>query len=222
MPYGQKNYNDPQGIPPTKYRIHDIGCFITSFCNLLERFSYRIDPPTINNFFRDKNLYIDVDDGVRDDVSWDFVTKLDPNTVVSGVGVGRPPNNNCIVKFVYNGGSSTHFCLVNDVNSGTIIDSWDGVVKGWDAYGGPKAWASYVHNGESQKGETMNAATVELLYQVFGVPYGKNDIQYFTGRSADELVPLLNNNPAHKAQADKLANADKGFTQVTEPLFKKG
>lgn len=72
------------------------------------------------------------------------------------------------------------------------------------------------------KGDKMQRGTVELLYQVFGVPYGKNDLDYFTGSSVDDFAILLNNNPAHKAQVDKLNNADKGFVQITDPVYKKG
>lgn len=142
--YGQKNFLQPQGIPPTKYRIQQIGCFLTSFANLLERFGKGINPADLNAIFRDRGIYIDVDDGVRDDLGWQSVTGYDGQIVVTSIGSGVPPHNNSIVKFVTNTNNfGTHFCLVNDINDGTIIDSWDGQVKSWDVYGGPVGYATY-------------------------------------------------------------------------------
>lgn len=153
MPYAQKNYpNSRQGIPPTIYTIAQIGCFITSFCNLVERYGQVVDPPMVNQALVDRNAYIDVDDGVRDDVAWDTVSVINGNVSVARTGVGSPPNNNCIVKFVYDGGK-THFCLVADASRGLILDSWDGQVKSWSLYGGPKAWAEYNYNEPQQGGD---------------------------------------------------------------------
>lgn len=140
--YGQKNYNELQGINGI-YRIAQIGCFLTSFSNLMVRFGKAIDPISLNRQFRDLKIFVDIDDGVRDDLAWDAIHRLNGNIAVSAVGSGRPPHNNSIVKFTGIGTFGTHFCLVADVNAGTIIDSWDGQVKSWNVYGGPKAWASY-------------------------------------------------------------------------------
>lgn len=74
---------------------------------------------------------------------------------------------------------------------------------------------------QAPKGDIMQRGTVELLYQVFGVPYGQNDLDYFTGTSVDDFAILLNNNPAHQTQAQTLADATKGFTQITEPVYRK-
>lgn len=146
MAYAQKNYGEKQGING-KYTIAQIGCFITAFCNLLERFGSGVAPNHLNNVFRDRGIYIDVDDGIRDDVGWGTITAYDGSVTVTGTGAGAPPHSNAIVKFNYrspnSGQFTTHFCLVNDVKAGTIIDSWDGVVKHWSVYGNPIAWATY-------------------------------------------------------------------------------
>lgn len=150
--YSQTNYPQMQGING-RYTIHDIGCFITSFCNLEQDFGNSVDPLTLNNFFRDNNVYIDVDDGVRDDVDWGFVQRWDVNTRVTQLGgAGWPQTNHAIVKFAYTsprtGKPSTHFCKVHDFANQMIVDSWDGQIKRvsdtW--YGQPVAWASYEHS----------------------------------------------------------------------------
>lgn len=148
MSYAQKNYLELQGIPtaghPLKYRISQIGCFLTSFSNLLERFGKGVDPLQLNRIFRERGVYIDVDDGVRDDLFWQAVTSAFPQIVCNQTGTGAPPHNNAIVKFITKTNNfGTHFCTVADRNAGTIIDSWDGQVKSWNVYGGPKAWAAY-------------------------------------------------------------------------------
>lgn len=151
MAYAQTNYSQLQGktvngVRP-KYPISAIGCFITSFCNLEERFGRKIDPGTMDNELARTNLYIDVDDGVYDDVGWDTICKYDPNLSIIKIGKGTPSDTNSIVKFSYKstrtGNFTTHFCLVADAAKGLIIDSWDGQVKSWSAYGGPVAYATY-------------------------------------------------------------------------------
>lgn len=142
--YAQKNYLEIQGING-KYRVSQIGCFLTSFCNLLERFGKGVSPLQLNAFMRDNGHYIDVDDGIRDDLRWDSITKYNANVKISRTGTGIPPSNNCIVKFSgLESRFGTHFCLVADASKGTIVDSWDGQVKHWSTYGGPKSWAEYV------------------------------------------------------------------------------
>jgi hypothetical protein len=146
MAYGQKNYLELQGISG-KYRISQIGCFITAFCNLLDRFGKGVGSPVeMNRILRDNGFYVDVDDGVRDDVGYSTVSKVNGNIVVSRTGKGLPPSNNCIVKFSGLSGFGTHFCLVSDASRGLIIDSWDGVEKHWSTYNDPDEWAEYVDN----------------------------------------------------------------------------
>ena len=148
MAYAQRNYGQIQGING-RYTIAQIGCFITAFCNLLERYGRGVDPATLNSVFVNRGIYIDVDDGIRDDVGWGSISAFDGNVVVTGTGAGAPPSNDAIVKFNYRspntGQFTTHFCLVLDRNAGTIIDSWDGQVKSWNVYGGPVAYATYAN-----------------------------------------------------------------------------
>ncbi len=143
MAYGQKNYNEIQGING-KYRINQIGCFVTAFANLLDRFGRGVgDPIAMNRILRDNGIYVDVDDGIRDDLAYSSISRVNGNIVVTGQGNGVPPHSNAIVKFTGLSGFGTHFCLVADAAKGLIVDSWDGVVKSWNVYGGPKSWATY-------------------------------------------------------------------------------
>ena len=131
--YGQKNYYDKMGGgnggKPAFYTIAQTGCFVTSFCNLLQRFGKDIDPPSFNRLYTQRGLYIDVDDGVKDDLGWSSITAYDGQVRSAKVGVGWPADNNAIVKFAYTspktGHPTTHFCLVADHQAKTIVDSWD-------------------------------------------------------------------------------------------------
>lgn len=150
--YGQKNYADIQGING-RHRIADIGCFLTAFCNLEQRFGKDIDPPSLNRLFIQRGVYIDVDDGVRDDLGWQSITAYDGQTVTGQInnnaGGSWPQTNNAIVKFSYKspktGAPSTHLVLVADWQKRLIVDSWDGVVRLPGYYGDPVAWAAYTH-----------------------------------------------------------------------------
>lgn len=146
--YAQTNYPQKQGIAPQRYTIAQIGCFITSFANIMERFGVKVSPLGINTLLVSKGLYIDVDDGVRDDVGWTTIISLYPKNIrLEAIGNGKPTSNNSIVKFSYKSPVTrkftTHFCLVADAKAGTIIDSWDGKVKSWTVYGSPVSYATY-------------------------------------------------------------------------------
>lgn len=148
MPFAQINY--PQKVGNSSLSIADIGCFLTSFSNLLERFGEPIDPPNLNNEFNAKGTYLLAPEdgpGIRDDLAWGSVSAHDGQVAVVALGgAGWPDSNDAIVKFVYKsartGHITTHFCLVADWRTGTIIDSWDGVTKR-SPYGTPVAWAKY-------------------------------------------------------------------------------
>lgn len=147
MAYAQKNYLQAQGIPPTKYRIDQIGCFLTSFANLLTyRFGKKVDPVTLNKVFKDKRIYIDVDDGIRDDLGWQSITGYNGKIVVRKTGsTAVPPDNKSIVRIKAGNRFGTHFCLVEKIVGNTvyIVDSWDGKVKKASDYGPITGWASY-------------------------------------------------------------------------------
>lgn len=150
--YGQKDYLATQGING-KYRIDQIGCFLTSFCNLLGRyFGTQVGPVALNNYFVQRGVYIDVDDGIRDDLFWSAVTAFAPNVTVAATGAGGWPNSDvAIVCFRYKsrntGAVINHFCLVADAENRVIIDSYDGLLKAPAAYesiyGQPTQWAIY-------------------------------------------------------------------------------
>ncbi|GAC1500765.1 MAG: hypothetical protein NVS1B10_04590 [Candidatus Saccharimonadales bacterium] len=149
--YGQKNYRDKMGNGP--YTIAQIGCFVTAFSNLLERYGINVDPPSLNRLFTSRNIYLpDPADGagVKDDLGWSSIAAYDGRIHVSNTGgAGWPEDNNSIVKFEYTGPKTgqrtTHFCLVADHASHTIVDSWDGVVRTPGYYGTPVAWATYTN-----------------------------------------------------------------------------
>jgi hypothetical protein len=146
--YGQKNFNEIQGING-RYRINQIGCFLTAFCNLEQRLGRAVDPLSLNAIFRDRGIYVDVDDGVRDDLGWGSITAYDPHTIATQIGTGWPSSNNAIVKFHYrsvqSGQMIDHFCLVADHTQKKIIDSWDGLEK-VSPYGEPVSFAVYGDN----------------------------------------------------------------------------
>jgi hypothetical protein len=146
MSYGQINYPQNLGTGPSVDTIADVGCFLTAFCNLLERYGEPVDPPTLNNYFIAHGSYL-ADGPNRDNLGWGSVSAYDGNVVATQIGgAGWPPHNEAIVKFIYKsqrtGAQITHFCLVVDHTNGTILDSWDGKVK-HTPYGNPVAWATY-------------------------------------------------------------------------------
>jgi hypothetical protein len=147
MAYAQKTYNEIQGING-KYRINQIGCFLTSFCNLLERYGRAVDPLTLNKIFRERGIFIDIDDGIRDDLGYQSITAYDGTVVVAQTSAkaGGIPHNNTIVRIKAGNQFGTHFCLVHDMRDGInplVIDSWDGVVKPASTYGSVTGWATY-------------------------------------------------------------------------------
>lgn len=155
MSYAQKSYPQIQGING-KYSIADIGCFLTSFCHLEADYGRNIDPLSLNNWFRDTGNFVDIDDGIRDDLGWESITRFDSNTHVSrsvdhGTNrtAGWPNTNQAIVRFYYQstrtGKMITHFCKVESAANHLILDSWDGTVKK-SPYGEPTAWAEYRHD----------------------------------------------------------------------------
>lgn len=152
MSYGQKTLNDLLGN--SSVRISAGGCFLVAFANLLERFSEAVDPLTLNQLFLQRGAYFpnptDIDPITKQGrlgwLGYTSITKYDNSIVITDKGVGRPKSNNSIVKFTWGGpqgNAYTHFCLVADAAKGLIVDSWDGLVKSWDQYGGPDEYATY-------------------------------------------------------------------------------
>lgn len=143
--YGQKNYNEYLGFG--KLRIAQAGCFLVAQANLLKfRFGNDVTPLTLNAAYKVRGYLPDpTDRNIKQWLSWWSPASFDNGVQVTRTGKGNPPSDNCIVKFVYKGGL-THFCLVDSHAKGTIVDSFDGAVKSWNVYGGPKEWAEYKDN----------------------------------------------------------------------------
>lgn len=154
MAFGQINYdNIIQGMPQGKYSIAQIGCFVTAFSNLLARYGIPYTPPRMNRALIDKKAYIDTDDGFRDDLSYDSITKVFPSIVVSRTGSSAvPPSADAIVMMTARNTFGTHFSLVHSIRGKQvyIVDSWDGKVKPAGAYGPIKGWATYKLKSKKQ------------------------------------------------------------------------
>lgn len=143
--YAQTNYQEKMGNG--QYTIAEVGCFLTAFCNLLERYRETVAPDTLNKFFIAHGSYIRDPDGANEDLTWNSISHYDSTLGVARLmGAGWPPANNAIVEFRYVSPNTheeiSHFCLVEDFTTGTIVDSWDGKVKK-SPYGTPIASAIY-------------------------------------------------------------------------------
>ena len=156
--YGQKNY--PQGLGNSvAITIAEAGCLLTAICNTLLKLNGTApDPPTLNQWFEARGDFIyDTADHASDDLAADSITKYDPTIVNTSQGNGSlPPTDVSIVKFHYNsvqtGSPIDHYCAVESVAGGqlTIIDSWDGIIKGpgeyQSVYGVPVTFYTYTKN----------------------------------------------------------------------------
>lgn len=200
MAYAQINYGQNLGTGPSVSTIADVGCFLTAFCNLLERFGETIDPPTLNNYFISHGTYLP-DGPNRDNLGWGSISAYNGNISSNGTGgAGWPPSNDAIVKFIYksprSGKNITHFCLVVDRNAGTILDSYDGKVK-HTPYGNPVGWATYVIH-KPQPVAPPPAPTAES-FTVEGIP--KKKIEFTKNTFLWDLNqrswPGMVNNPAN-------------------------
>lgn len=144
--YAQKNYLQPIGIDPgngkKRYRIDQVGCLLVAFCNVLEALGQGIDPIGLNANFRDRGIYIDLGDGIRDELGWGSITQANGNIVGVQRGFNSwPQSNDAVVRFEY-GNDLVHFSKVADWTQKKILDSWDGVTK-LSPYGQPKEWMIY-------------------------------------------------------------------------------
>lgn len=175
--YAQENYTETLGSGPHATTIAAAGCYVTAFANLLDEFGIQCDPETLNAFFIQHSDYIKESDGTYDLLSAGSITAYDPSIRVIGQGTGAPATNHSIVKFIY-GNDISHFCLVIDYIKGLIIDSWDGRVKSWEVYGGPKQWTAYT-NAAAAPTTTAKPSVAGSQYQVITTVPG-----YFTSSNA--------------------------------------
>lgn len=154
MAYGQKNYNEMigggNGGKAARYTIRQVGCFLTMFSNLLERAGKSVDPLSLNRTFINRGIFIDIDDGVRDDLGWQSITAYDGQITVKRVGTGTPPDNKMVgLKLKLNSAvGGFHFVLFDHFVGPEvyILDSWDGCVKSVNAYGPIVQWCEFGNN----------------------------------------------------------------------------
>ncbi len=148
--YAQRNYNEIQGING-KYRINQIGCYMTAYCNLLKGFGIEVSPLQFNRTMRERKLFIDVDDGIKDDLNNKSITQYDSRIKLVATGTGVLPkkvSKNTVIKFRFKSGNgfNTHFTMFHHLKGKHVwvIDSWDGQLKdGTAKYGTPLRWDSY-------------------------------------------------------------------------------
>lgn len=137
-PYAQKDY--PQPLGKSVDTIAESGAFLTALSNLLGRFDHDIDPKDLNNFFKIKGM-----DAAQ--LTLGAVTVYDPTIGINSVGAGVPEFSDSIVKLKYVSKLTQQevstYCLVDNIEQGTIIDSFDGLVKSWDVYGGPSSFVTF-------------------------------------------------------------------------------
>lgn len=223
MAYGQKNYADIQGING-KYRISQIGCFLTSFCNLLERFDTPVDPPTLNRIFVERGIYIDVDDGIRDDLGWQSVTAYN-GQIVTTVKSGGVTERNSIVRLSASNSFGTHFCLVDSIRPDGvyIVDSWDGQVKHHNVYGPITGWAVYTYNKPQPVGVVGVIPDADNYYWRYGQKLAERlrgrqlsreeFRQHLVGKSDLTAIEILSDDP----EADKAQDAQNlGFIAIRD------
>lgn len=202
MSYGQKNYADIMGAGG-RYRINEIGCFLTSFSNLLERFGIGVSPADLNRAFIQRGVYIDIDDGIKDDLGWQSITAYN-GRIGTTVKSGQVDNRNSIVRIAAGGRWGTHFCLVERIENGVVyvVDSWDGVVKPASVYGPITGFAVYDIINPQQVGvpDMITEADIDVLriahseiggWDLAEVHAGKYDdlfLRVYKGQPAQSLV----------------------------------
>lgn len=147
MSYAQKDYTQTLGNNGEN-TIAEAGSLLTAFSNLLEKFGEHVDPAALNAAFVEDGVYLNKDDHVRDRLTWGSVSAYDSTITVVQMGDSDVPAlKNIIVRLDYDsqltGGTVSTFCVVEDIEAKTIIDSYDGLVKPWSVYGQPVAFAVY-------------------------------------------------------------------------------
>jgi hypothetical protein len=93
------------------------------------------------------------------------------------------------VKFIYNGGKSTHFCPVDHIDGDQVyvFDVFDGQVKNASIYGGVKAWATYKNLAAEGDKPMVKQEAVAILDAFYGRFAGRKVKQ----SELDEYVPVF-------------------------------
>lgn len=136
MSYTQKDFIEQiKGITPSQSSL------LVSFSNLLERLGKEpVSPISIEAFMLDRGI---------NQLIPESISKLCPDVYLSSSGInGQPLRNDAIMKFEYRNAMTNevvdHYCLVKDAVNGIIVDSYSGIEKSWDVYGGAGPWYVYI------------------------------------------------------------------------------
>ncbi len=156
--YKQTDYKQIQGIEG-KHPISEIGSMLIAQCNLIKslKLGYEVNPAELNNYFIDKGIYRASNEGFRDRLAWNSLTKYDSTIKVETIAHDWPQTNYAVVKFrcqssevpyiTIDGEQKpniiNHFCAVSDFTQKLIIDSYDGLEKEAGPYGTPVSYAAY-------------------------------------------------------------------------------
>lgn len=189
MTYAQKDYDQIQGNNGVN-TIAEVGTLLTAFANLLDRFGEGVDPAILNAAFIEDGVYLYKTDDVRDRLALSSITAYDSTIGISAIGDGRPTTHNAIVRLDYNsaltGGIVSTYALVADNVAGTIIDSFDGVVKPWSVYGEPVAWYGYTQYEAITITPLRAPAPVEELKITLETYTVNHDIKGYASANSDE------------------------------------
>lgn len=167
--YAQKDY--PQTLGKSDYTIAEAGAFLTAIANLLGRFGHDVTPLHLQNFFTIKGI-----DSAKLTVG--AVSVYDAKLAVNTVGMGTPQFSDSIVKMKYisklTDTEVATYCLVESIEDKTIVDSFDGIVKSWDVYGGPVSFITFAKYDPVKviplKAPVAPVATAEPSPDTFHVP----------------------------------------------------
>lgn len=139
MLYAQKDFS--QKLGNSDNTIAESGALLVAFSNLLRRFGFSADPAKLDQGLRDHG--IDSSKGM----SWGFVSFFDPSIAVQQTGMGAPQFSDSIVRLEYDskltGKKAVTYAAVDSAELGTIVDSFDGIIKSWDVYGGPVEYVTF-------------------------------------------------------------------------------
>lgn len=110
-----------------------------SFANLLQKFNIEKDPISIRHQLVTDNEPLD----------WSSLTAIDPRLMPTSVGSHGdwPTNEYTVIRYTHfqeNSQPINHYCVVDNPETRTIIDSKDGQIQRSEVYGEPVAWASYM------------------------------------------------------------------------------
>lgn len=141
MPHAQKEFTDLIKNLMESEDLQKTGPVLVAIANLVEAFGYEGTPEAIVELLQSRGL--EASSGML----WSYVSLLVPNVGIESTGTGAPLSDFSIVELRYTNPATnqelTTYAAVVNANEGTIIDSFDGIVKSWDVYGGPVGFVSF-------------------------------------------------------------------------------